>query len=84
MILLDGAECYGRINFAECEIKIRDRDINQQYQAITLWHEILHGIVSGSTVEIENEEEVVEMFARGIYQVLQDNGKRFFDLKEAE
>ena len=26
------------------------------------------------------EEEVVDMFAKGIYQVLQDNGQRLFDI----
>ena len=31
-------------------------------------------------MEIENEESIVDMFAKGIYQVLQDNGSRFFDL----
>jgi hypothetical protein len=30
---------------------------------------------------IENEEAVVDMFAKGIYQVLQDNGARLFDIK---
>ena len=47
----------------------------------TLWHEILHGIRNHAGLVIENEEEVVEMFAKGIYQVLQDNGARLFDLK---
>jgi hypothetical protein len=31
-------------------------------------------------MEIENEEAVVDMFAKGIYQVLQDNGERIFDI----
>ena len=35
-------------------------------------------------MEIENEEKVVEMFAKGIYQVLQDNGARLFDIKETK
>ena len=30
--------------------------------------------------KIKDEEAIVEMFAKGIYQVLQDNGARFFDL----
>ena len=28
----------------------------------------------------QKEEAIVDMFARGIYQVLQDNGARFFDI----
>ena len=29
---------------------------------------------------MSKEERIVEMFAKGIYQVLQDNGARLFDL----
>jgi hypothetical protein len=32
---------------------------------------------------MDNEEEIVEMFSKGIYQVLQDNGRRFFDIVDA-
>jgi len=49
-----------------------------------LWHEILHGIREHAGLEIENEEEIVEMFSKGIYQVLQDNGNLLFDLVPAE
>ena len=50
----------------------------------TLWHEILHSIRKHANMDIQDEEKVVEMFARGIYQVLQDNGGRLFDLKETD
>jgi hypothetical protein len=33
-------------------------------------------------LECDNEEEIVDAFARGFYMVLQDNGGRLFDLKE--
>ena len=33
-------------------------------------------------MEIENEEAVVDMFAKGIYQILQDNGARLFDISK--
>jgi hypothetical protein len=55
--------------------------MDHQKKCITLLHEILHGIRENSGIDVKNEEDVVEMFARGIYQVLQDNGKRLFDLK---
>ena len=51
-------------------------------RCITLLHEILHGIRNHAGLEIEDEEAIVDMFARGIYQVLQDNGERLFDLKK--
>jgi hypothetical protein len=47
---------------------------------VTLWHEILHVICSQADINLgEEEEQVVDKIAYGIYQVLQDNGKAFFD-----
>ena len=72
---------YGRINFRENTISISDIAQGHQTKCLTLWHEILHGIRDHAGLHIDNEEAIVEMFARGIYQVLQDNGARLFDLK---
>lgn len=83
-ILMDGVECYGKINFAECTIQLKDKGISEQHKAVTLWHEILHGIIDGSGLELDNKEEIVERLSRGVYQVLQDNGKKLFDLKYNE
>ena len=49
-----------------------------------LRHEILHGIMESSNMEldVETEERVCNVLSRGIYQVLQDNGRRLFDLQE--
>lgn len=74
---------YGFISFEDCEIRLsEDSGTSHQKRCKTLWHEILHGIREYAGLKIENEEEVVDMFAKGIYQVLQDNGARLFDLKE--
>ena len=73
---------YGQIDYTCSEIKLSDIARSPDMKGVTLWHEILHGIRNHAGLEIENEEEVVDMFAKGIYQVLQDNGERFFDLKE--
>jgi hypothetical protein len=74
---------YGMIDYDKCEITLSTTDGNSiQHQCITLWHEILHGIRNHNGMEIEDEEKIVDMFAKGIYQVLQDNGGRLFDLKE--
>lgn len=73
---------YGEIDYRDSEIRLTDIVKGHQTKCITLWHEILHGIRNHAGLEIENEEEVVEMFAKGIYQVLQDNGGRFFDLRQ--
>lgn len=75
--------CYGTIDYNESVILLSETDgTGHQKRCCTLWHEILHGIREHAGMTIENEEEIVEMFAKGIYQVLQDNGKRLFDLRE--
>ena len=74
---------YGEIDYGESKINLSTTDgTGHQHRCITLWHEILHGIRNHAGLEIEKEEEIVDMFARGIYQVLQDNGRRFFDIVE--
>ena len=84
--LRDGTELlYGCISYDDCTITLSETDgTGHQKRCQTLWHEILHGIRNHAGMEIENEEEIVEMFAKGIYQVLQDNGGRLFDLKETK
>lgn len=74
----------GQIDYIAHKININSKlDMDPQSEALTLLHEIFHGIRQANRSEaLPNEEEVVEMFAQGIYQVLQDNGKRLFDLAE--
>ena len=82
--LMDGASAaYGHIDYENSVIKLSDTfGTEHQKRCLILWHEILHGIRENNGMEIENEEEIVDMFAKGIYQVLQDNGARLFDLAE--
>ena len=74
---------YGHIDFENSVIQL-SATIGTEHQKMckTLWHEILHGIVENNGMELDNEEVIVDMFAKGIYQVLQDNGARLFDLKQ--
>lgn len=73
--------CYGAIAYTESVIQLSENDGGgHQHQCITLWHEILHGLFYHACLKVENEEEVVEVLSKGIYQVLQDNGRRFFDI----
>jgi Zn-dependent peptidase ImmA (M78 family) len=79
--LNDGAMvCYGMIDTEQSRILL---NTNQAYQrqCVTLWHEILHGIIDHAHVELDDEveEKIVKMLSKGIYQVLQDNGKELFD-----
>ena len=71
----------GQIDYNESNIKISSLVNGHQAKCVTLWHEILHGIRNHTGMEIENEEQVVEMFAKGIYQVLQDNARALFDIR---
>lgn len=72
---------YGQIDYDRCEIELSSSiPMNHQRLCTVLWHEILHGIREHAGLEIKNEEEIVEMFSKGIYQVLQDNGRRLFDI----
>lgn len=50
---------------------------------MTLWHEIVHGIVEHANMDIANssEEAIVDTIAKGVYQVLQDNCGSMFDLQ---
>lgn len=74
---------YGHIDFENCCIELSGTDgTAHEKRCQILWHEILHGIAEHAGMEIENEEAVVDMFAKGVYQVLQDNGGRLFDLRE--
>lgn len=81
--LMNGANAaYGHIDYDSSVIELSDTfGTEHQKRCQILWHEILHGIRENNGMEIENEEAVVDMFAKGIYQVMQDNGARFFDLK---
>lgn len=82
--LNDGIHCLrGQICYRKCTIELAE-GLAHQTACMTLIHEILHGIVEASGQAIEEEESVIELFARGLYQVLQDNGERLFDLEIKE
>lgn len=80
--LNDGVNvAYGHIDYENSCIRLSGTyGTEHQKRCQTLRHEILHGIRQNNGMEIENEEAIVDMFAKGIYQVLQDNGARLFDL----
>ena len=84
-LMNDNVAAYGHIDYENSQIELSGSfGTEHQKRCRILWHEILHGIREASGLEIEDEERVVEMFARGIYQVLQDNGARLFDICAGE
>jgi hypothetical protein len=58
---------YGDISYPRCRIRIDATD-DAQVQAVTLWHEVLHG----AGVE-EHDELTIRILSHGIVQVLRDN-----------
>ena len=74
---------YGHIDYDNCKIELSDNvGTAHERRCQTLLHEILHGILYHASFAIDDEESVVECLAKGLYQVLQDNGKRLFDISE--
>jgi len=77
---------YGRIDYENSTIELNSQNQAHQRMCVTLWHEILHGIAftqGMSETMGDDEEKIIDAFARGIYQVLQDNGRKLFDIAEA-
>lgn len=71
----------GQIRYMDCQIAVTEES-SHEYQCLSLWHEIMHGIEQQAQLDLgEEQERIIEAFARGVYQVLQDNGARLFDLK---
>lgn len=84
-LMCGATAAYGHIDYENYVISLSDTfGTEHQKRCQILWHEILHGIRENNGMKIENEEDVVEMFSKGIYQVLQDNGLRLFDIGETE
>ena len=74
----------GQFRPMDCQIAITE-DSSYQYQCLSLWHEIMHGIENHAQLELgEERERIIEAFAKGVYQVLQDNGGGLFDLRRDE
>lgn len=71
---------HGYVDFEGSYIKLNPDSQGHQYMCITLWHEILHAIIHNAQLELPDEEHTVRALSAGIYQVLQDNGRRLFDL----
>ncbi|MBO5917862.1 MAG: hypothetical protein J6Q14_03745 [Oscillospiraceae bacterium] len=71
----------GQIQFDKSYINLNPNQGHQQMSQ-TLIHEVLHGIFYHYGIELEEkkEEEVVERLTHGLYQVLQDNARKLFDI----
>ncbi|AFV05815.1 MULTISPECIES: hypothetical protein [unclassified Dehalobacter] len=71
-LLVNSRECKGKISYDLALIEMLE-SIGDQAKEETLWHEILHGIVRDRNLSLDDEEEVVETFARGLHALVKDN-----------
>jgi len=82
--LNDGSNvCYGRIDYQKSIIELNPDNQDHLKKCLTLWREIIHGIIEHANMNIRerNEEGTVDSIAKGIHQVLQDNVRNLFDLR---
>lgn len=83
---LDGRACYGLSDLEKSIISLEDSNrCGWQHKCQTFLHECLHCIAYHYGIQLakKDEEEIIDKFATGIYQMLQDNGRKLFDLVEA-
>lgn len=66
----DDGKLNGRISYSTTEISIEKK---QSYQSkiITLWHEIIHALLSHA--DVEHDEKIAVVLGTGIVGVIQDN-----------
>jgi len=65
-------QLYGDIDYGRCRIRIC-ADSDPQIRRITLWHEVLHGILAAAAQTEDHNEAHIDALAHGIVQVLRDN-----------
>ena len=80
---VEGEDVDGYIDFSNATIAIK-HSLALQLQTVTMLHEVLHGIVQSlgaynNFLDRDTEEKICDIFARGIYQVIKDNGTQVLD-----
>lgn len=76
-VLVDRQECLGSIDYITTTIKLSNEQSEQAKQQ-TLLHEVFHGLMRCKGLQVEDEELLVDMLSRGMYQVLEDNPELFY------
>lgn len=83
----DGRSCYGLRDMEKSIISMEDTDRSgYQHKCQTFLHECIHAMAFhyGIPFPKKDEEEIVDKLATGFYQLLQDNGRKLFDIVEQE
>lgn len=72
-LVSEGTKLFGEVKHDVCEIRVEARNDLQQARQ-TLWHEIVHVILSQAGLAKDaKREELVDPLAYGVMGVLQDN-----------
>lgn len=61
----------GHIKYGSCEVQI-EQILNPQRALQVLWHEVLHGIMTGAGLG-GHDEKTIEVLSHGLVDVLQRN-----------
>lgn len=64
-------QMFGQIRYTELLIEMRPY-VALSMQEITLWHEMLHGLLLQGGIR-EHDERILDVLAHGIVALLQDN-----------
>lgn len=75
---------YGHVNWENSTIELSSDNQDHQHKSVVLLHEILHTIIWNADYSPKDEEHLVDILAHGLYQVLQDNGNKLFDLVDLD
>lgn len=68
----DGETRCGDIDSLKCRIRINE-SMPPCNKRVTLWHEIVHGILYAAGQTKDHDEIVIDAIAHGLTQVLTDN-----------
>lgn len=74
-IIVDNKSDYtGLVDYHKNEIRIKS-ELSEDNQIEILFHELMHAIKNYFELDFEkdNEEKIIDCFAKGIYQILKDN-----------
>lgn len=83
ILVLNGQQCKGTIDYDYHQIKISSGVQDKQGQEQTFLHEMIHGIIRERNLDVKNSEEesIVEEIALGLHQVIRDNVNIFIKEK---
>lgn len=76
-ILVNNQLCYGLADYGNEVIKLSSSLQSQRVKEITFLYELFHCIFNDRCIVNEDEEYLVDVLAKGLYQVITDNPEIF-------